>query len=140
MPKEKKRKLIGADTGFFYRIKEGDKTALRVFQECDVVVSILTIFELQRQSLKTNMLEWDEAIALLEKSTIVVDVTKEIAKRAANIAHGAGIPAIDSLILSTFLIAGCARIFTTDAHFELYQRKGIEIINLKNTNLHIDSC
>jgi predicted nucleic acid-binding protein len=131
MPKEKEQKLIGADTGFFYHIKEGDKTTLRVFQECDVVVSILTIFELHRQVLKTDILEWDGIIVLLEKSTIVMDVTRETVKRAANIAHGTGMPAIDSLILSTFLIAGCTRIFTTDAHFELYQRKGIEIINLK---------
>jgi len=133
MLKEKEQELIGADTGFFYRLKEGDKTALYAFQECDVVVSILTLFELRRQSLKTNILEWEDTIALLEKSTIVMDVTRETAKRAANIAHGTGIPAIDSLILSTFLIAGCPRIFTTDAHFELYQRKGIEIINLRKT-------
>jgi predicted nucleic acid-binding protein len=52
MPKGKELKLVGADTGFFYSLKEGDQTAQAVFQDCDIVVSILTVFELRRAALK----------------------------------------------------------------------------------------
>ncbi len=131
MRKGKEASLIGADTGFFYLLREGNRETLRLFKDNDIALSILTIFELRHQALKGGGMAWPETQELLEKSTIVIDIDKEIAEKAAHISHGTGIPAIDSLILSSLLAAGCKRIYTTDADFEFYVKKGIEIVNLK---------
>jgi predicted nucleic acid-binding protein len=37
---------------------------------------------------------------------------------------------MDALILTALLEAGCKEIYTTDSHFELYKKEGVEIINL----------
>lgn len=131
MPKGKELKLVGADTGFFYCLKDGDQTAQEVLQDCDIVVSILTVFELRRAALKGNKPAWYQAQKFLEKFATIMDVNKEVAEKAAKISHGTGMPAIDSLILASLLTAGCKHIYTTDSHFETYKKKGIKIINLK---------
>ena len=131
MPKGKELKLVGADTGFFYCLKDGDQTAQEVLQDCDIVVSILTVFELRRAALKGNKPAWYQAQKFLEKFAAIMDVNKEVAEKAAKISHGTGMPAIDSLILTSLLTAGCKHIYTTDSHFETYKKKGIKIINLK---------
>lgn len=71
MPKGKELKLVGADTGFFYSLKEEDQTAQAVFQDCDIVVSILTVFELRRAALKGTKPTWHQAQKFLEKFATV---------------------------------------------------------------------
>ena len=132
MAKGKKAKLVGADTGFFFCLKDKDKRALTIFQDCDIVVSILTVFELRRQALKGAEPTWREAQSFLEKATTIVDANKAVVEKAANIAHSAAIPAVDSLILATLELAGCKKIYTTDPHFKAYEKRGIKIINLKD--------
>jgi predicted nucleic acid-binding protein len=131
MAKGKKAKLVGADTGFFFCLKKKNKRALKIFEDCDIVISILTVLELRRQALKGAEPTWRQAQAFLEKAATIVDVDKAVAEEAANIAHSTAIPAVDSLILATLVLAGCKKIYTTDPHFKAYEKKGIKIINLK---------
>ena len=44
--------IIGVDTGFFYALRDDDKTATRLLLEKGLVISILTVFELRRAALK----------------------------------------------------------------------------------------
>jgi DNA invertase Pin-like site-specific DNA recombinase len=60
----------------------------------------------------------------------IIKVLQPQAIKAAHLADGLGIPGMDALILTALLEAGCKEIYTTDSHFELYKKKGVEIINL----------
>jgi predicted nucleic acid-binding protein len=54
----------------------------------------------------------------------------EIHDVAANLSHGLGIPAVDSLILAGFVSNGSEIIYTTDSHMEKYVKKGVQVIKL----------
>lgn len=121
--------MIGVDTGFFFALSEGHALAIKVFQEAEVAVSVLTRFELLRVSLRRGI-PWEELGASLARSAMLVDVTDETADEAARISVGIGLPAIDALILAGLVKAGCRKIYTRDEHFRRYDRKGVEIILL----------
>ena len=48
----------------------------------------------------------------------LVPVTSEIAEESAKYRHSLGIPTIDSMILTTFILQGCKESVATDKHFE----------------------
>jgi len=123
--------LAGVDTGFFYLLKNGDRRALRIWNESRVATSVLVVFELQRAVLKGKFKGWDAFLDRLRKAVDIVPVTVEIAVKAAEISHGTGIPAVDSLILASLLSAGCKIIYTLDSDFERYRKRGIRIVNLR---------
>lgn len=54
-----------------------------------------------------------------------IDLGENTARLAARISYKYGLPDLDSLILATLLDAKVKRIYTTDAHLELYQGKGV---------------
>jgi predicted nucleic acid-binding protein len=121
--------MIGADTGFFFALREGDPVALRLFEEEDVYVSVLTRFELRRLAFRRGI-AWDDLGVWLTRSVILIDLTDKAADEAAALSHGTGMPAIDALILASLLAAGCRTIYTRDEHLLRFNRKDAEIIRL----------
>jgi predicted nucleic acid-binding protein len=121
--------LTGVDTSFFFALEEANELASEIWQERDIVVSAITIYELQKKLLAGN-LRYPAIIEDLRKSSTIVTITEEVASRAGHIAHGTGMPGLDALIVSSFLHAGCEEIYTKDAHFGLYKKKGIRIVYL----------
>jgi predicted nucleic acid-binding protein len=88
------------------------------------------LYELQRKLLKGEFKEWPTIISDISEAVDVVPVSKEAALKASQIGHGTGMPGLDALILSSLLVPDCTEIYTTDSHFELYQKKGLKIVNL----------
>ncbi len=129
--------MIGLDTGFFIRLLENKKEAVRIWQGIvegeESSVSCLTIFELKRLSLKKAMDEETTGLlidAILSICKVPWIDGKEILLMGANLSHGLGIPAVDALILAGFLALNVDTIYTTDSHLELFHKKGIKILKL----------
>ncbi len=129
--------MIGLDTGFFVEFLRGNAQAVSVWKalfedEQEAVVSCLTLFELERLSLKRRI---EGAGTLIEAIPAVCTVSwiqdGETLSKAAALSHGLGIPAVDSLMLAGFLAEKVQTIYTTDVHFETYRKKGIKVINLR---------
>jgi len=129
--------MIGLDTGFFIRLLENKKEAVRIWQGIvkgeESSVSCLTIFELKRLSLK-KAIDEETAGLLIDAILSICKVTwidgKEILLMGANLLHGLGMPAVDALILAGFLVLNVNTIYTTDSHLELFYKKGIKILKL----------
>jgi predicted nucleic acid-binding protein len=121
--------MIGVDTGFFFALSEGQALATKVFRDSEILVSVLSRFELLRISLRRGI-PWEEVGRLLRQSAAFVEVTAEAADEAAHISFAKGIPAIDALILASLIKAGCRTIYTRDKHLTKYARKDVEIILL----------
>lgn len=131
--------MIGLDTGFFVKILEGQEMAIQAWKKLiegdeEAVCSALTLFELERLTLKGKISQegnatLQEAISGVCKIFWLND--KEIMYTAARMSHGLGMPAVDSIILAGFIREGSRRIYTTDGHFKVYKKKGVEIINLE---------
>lgn len=121
--------MVGADTGFFFSLREGHPEALRVFEEEDVAVSVLTRFELRRLALRRGI-PWAALEPLLSRSVHVVELTADIADEAAALSHGTGLPALDALILASLVAVGCRTVYTRDEHFLRLGRKDVAVVRL----------
>ncbi len=122
--------LVGLDTGFLYALRDGNSMATELWKSNNVVpvTSVIVVYELQRKSLKGELsLKLVDAFV---EAVHVVDINIKIAKRAAGLTHGTGLPMADALILASLLEVGCKRIYTKDSHFLLYRKKGIDIVML----------
>ncbi len=130
---------IGFDTGFFVLLSKGNERAIKLLSSLEKpdrtgVISALTIFELKRLMLmgkiEKKIIEtyisqipgvfrvmWIEDIGTLDK--------------AAKLSIGAGLSSLDALILASLLEAEVEKIYTTDRDFEAYNKKGVEVINLR---------
>ena len=132
-----KNTMIGLDTGFFFELLMGNTKAIEIWKDIikgtNCVTSCLTFFELKRLSLR-GLLDPNDLKTLLESVMAISDVVWldniDIHEIAANLSHGTGIPAIDSLILSSLIISGVKIVYTTESHFKSYQRKDIQIVIL----------
>jgi predicted nucleic acid-binding protein len=129
--------MIGLDTGFFIRLLENKKEAVRIWQGIvegeEPSVSCLTIFELKRLSLKKAIDEETTDLlidAILSLCKVAWIDGKEVLLMGANLSHGLGIPAVDALILAGFLVLNVDTIYTTDSHLELFHKKDIKILKL----------
>ena len=130
--------IVGFDTGYFVRLLEGNKTAVKVWEDLtegniDAVVSPLTFFELKRLGLKgeidnTSLETLFEAIEGICHIVWLNDIN--IPTFAASISHGNGIPTVDSINLASCLTMNAGKIYTTDSHFEAYQNKSVSIIKI----------
>jgi predicted nucleic acid-binding protein len=117
--------LIGGDTGFIIGIAEGESSALARWAEVvegqvDLVISVMTINELLVHFYKRGKTESAEELLDLLRALGNIrfwPVTEEIAERSAGYRYGLGIPTIDSLILATFVSAGCDLVLSSDEHF-----------------------
>jgi predicted nucleic acid-binding protein len=131
--------LIGCDTGFFLELLSGNSKAVTVWKalienkEEKAFVSSLTLFELERLSLK-GKIKTEACDVLIQAIGGICTVgwlqSRDILLTGARLSYSLGIPAIDALILSWFVISDVKVIYTTDRDFELYKNKGIVIINL----------
>jgi len=118
--------LLGTDTGYFIQYAKGNPRAVQIWNELRagahrMVISTLTLSELLVYFLRRGEpAKGKRAVDLmLQTSEIeVVPVSVEIAVRSAGYQHGLGIPMVDSIILTTFLGAGCELALGTDEHFE----------------------
>ena len=122
--------LTGLDTGFFFALQEQNSAAFRIWQERETITSVIVLYELQSKLLKGEFKEWPTIISDISEAVNVMPVNKETALKASHIGHGTGMPGLDALILSSLLVPDCTEIYTTDSHFELYQKKGLKIVNL----------
>ncbi len=121
---------VGADTGFFFALQDLHPLAVEAWETREIITCSPVIFEIKRKLLKGEFQQWRTVLEDIENSMQVVPVTQEVALKAAHIAYGTGMPAMDSLILGALLKSGCTEIYTRDNDFELYRKKGINIINL----------
>ena len=56
-------------------------------------------------------------------------VDRPIVEKAASLKAGRGIPYIDSIILATYMLAGCSEIHTTDkSHFAEIKNNGLSFV------------
>jgi predicted nucleic acid-binding protein len=122
--------LTGLDTGFFFALQEQHPVALRIWQERETITSVIVLYELQRKLLRGELKGWPTIISDISEAVDIVPLNKETALEASHIGHGTGMPGLDALILSSLLVPDCTEIYTTDSHFELYQKKGLKIVNL----------
>lgn len=122
---------VGLDTGFFFSLQEQHPVAVRVWQEQESVTSVIVLYELNKLFLRGAFKGWPTITNDISEATDILMLKYETALKASHIAHGTGMPGLDALILTSLLDAECNEIYTTDYHLELYQKKGIEIINLQ---------
>jgi predicted nucleic acid-binding protein len=124
---------IGVDTSFFIRQLQGQQRAVQIWQEFlegqhQFVVSTLTVHEIFIYFYKrgTGDLSAQWLSLLIElKNIVIVPVSVDIAARSARLRHGMGLPAIDSLLLATFLHQNCELIVSTDNHFRVVDQQHV---------------
>ncbi|MDP2972002.1 MAG: type II toxin-antitoxin system VapC family toxin [Deltaproteobacteria bacterium] len=129
--------MIGLDTGFFVALLRKGSKAVEVWEGIidgdESAVSCLTLYELQRLSLK-GVIESNAVNTILEAIRAICKVVwldkAEILTAAATISQSYGIHAIDSLILASLTTLNVKTIYTTDSHIEKYKKKGMNIINM----------
>jgi len=131
---------IGCDTGYFVELLKGNDEAMKVWKRLIedaaevALVSSLTLFELERLALQ-GKIRREKCNVLLDAIEGICKIgwinNKDILSVSAKLSHGLGIPSMDSLILSWFVISDAEVIYTTDAHLENYKKRGVRIINLK---------
>ncbi len=128
--------MIGLDTGYFVELLKGDERAVATWKQLvdgaeKAVVSCLTLFELERLSLRGVI---ERADVLLEAIPAVCSVGwlegSPILSRAARLSHGIGTPSLDSLILASFEAEAATTIYTTDSHLARYKKEGVDVVVL----------
>ena len=121
--------MIGLDTGFFFRLLEGDARAAQVWESVvagDTVaaVSCVSLYEIERTALR-GALDRAAADALLaglpDLCRIVWLDSSDGLRRAARLAHGNGLAMADAIILTSLLDAGAEAVYTTDSDFTRYE-------------------
>ena len=127
--------MVGIDTGFFVGLMKGDPKPIEFWAslvDSDIlpVISMLTLGELLYISFRLGRpAKGKELVDSIDKSARVMPVDRPIVEKAASLKAGRGIPYIDSIILATFMLAGCREIHTTDRnHFAKIKNKGISFV------------
>ena len=127
--------MVGLDTGFFIALMKKNKEAKQLWSDLGErtdfpIVSVLTLGEVLYFSYRVG--KPDQGKKMVKGIQAVCDVKvvgHEITEKAAGIKHGRGMPYIDSLILATFLIAGCKEIHTSDRnHFNNAGQKQFSLV------------
>lgn len=124
---------LGGDTGFLVRVIEGFSDAASFWEQVttgasDLVLSCLSINELLTHYYKRGRGdEAKEMIALIAAlgNGWFVAADRAIAERSAGYRYSLGIPTVDSVILATFVEAGCDLMLTTDPHMQRADPQGI---------------
>jgi predicted nucleic acid-binding protein len=128
--------MTGLDTGFFLELMNGNQEAVGLWKAClddevELVVSSLTLFEIERLGLQGKVEDHVEILDAIDSVTFVVWPDRVMLSHAARLSHGLGIPAMDSLILACLLSNECKEIYTTDSHFEAYRSNKVSVRNLR---------
>jgi len=128
---------VGLDTGFFLKLFEDNKEAVRVWErivEGDLMskTSTLVLFELKRIFLKLGRSsEWEKVKRAITLNCEVVPVDENLAELGASISYGTGLPTVDALIYAT--VKDTEAFYTADSHFEVVAgHKRPKIIFLKD--------
>lgn len=119
--------LTGIDTSFFYALAAGRPGAVAAWENRELITSALCFFELRKKMLDGDLKAWPTVLEDIAKAVEVVPVTAAVAVQAGLIAHATGMPAMDSILISQFVEAGCEEILTLDHHFTLFAKKGLKI-------------
>ncbi len=126
--------MVGLDTGFFVELLRNNSMAVRIWEGIvegnESAVSCLTVYELKRLSLMgvIDSVAVDTILEAIRAISKVVWLDKaEILIAAANISQSQGIHAMDALILASLASLNVKVIYTTDAHFEKYKKRGASI-------------
>jgi predicted nucleic acid-binding protein len=94
------------------------RTKLELTANKNKLVSSISIHEVYRLTLSKEGRETAKLrVSLITKDFDVIDVSSEIAVKAAEIRHNKSIPMADSLIAATCLIRNCTCV-SDDPHFE----------------------
>jgi predicted nucleic acid-binding protein len=127
--------MVGIDTGFFVGLMKGDTKPIEFWAslvdgDTLPVISMLTLGELLYISFRLGQPDkGKELVDSIDKSARVMPVDRPIVEKAASLKAGRGIPHIDSIILSTFMLTGCREIHTTDRnHFSEIKNKGLSFV------------
>jgi predicted nucleic acid-binding protein len=127
--------MVGIDTGFFVGLMKGDTKPIEFWAslvdgDTLPVISMLTLGELLYISFRIGQPDkGKELVDSIDKSARVMPVDRPIVEKAASLKAGRGIPHIDSIILSTFMLTGCREIHTTDRnHFSEIKNKGLSFV------------
>ena len=123
--------LTGIDTGFFYALGDKKAEALQIWKKEQLVVSVITVYELEKAFLKGAFPDWSRFLERLKEACTIVPVNLEASLGASHISQRTGIPALDALILASLLETGCKKILTKDPHFLEYKKKGLKITIIK---------
>ncbi len=123
--------LTGVDTGFFFELEKKNPIAINIWNNRDIVTSVIVLYELQKNLLQQRFEGWRTVIEDIKKAVSIIPLSMEMSLKAGRIAYNTGMPGLDALILSTLIERGCEEIYTTDSHFELYHGKGVKIINMQ---------
>ena len=124
--------LTGIDTSFFYALAAGRPGAVEAWENRELLTSTLCFFELRKRILNGDLRAWPTVLEDIAKAVEVVPVTAAAAVQAALIAHETGIPAMDSILISQFVEAGCEEVLTLDHHFSLFAKPGLKITLLSD--------
>jgi predicted nucleic acid-binding protein len=127
--------MVGLDTGFFVGLMKNESNPIAFWAslvESDMlpVISVLTLGELLYIAFRIGLPDkGKDLVDSIDKSARVIPVDRPIVEKAASLKAGRGIPYIDSIILATFMLAGCREIHTTDrSHFAEIKNKGISFV------------
>lgn len=128
--------MIGLDTGFFIELMNGNEEAVNLWKSCldgesELVVSSLTLFEVERLGLKGKLKDWEAILEAIDSVTLVAWLDRDTLSQAARLSHGLGIPAVDSMILASLVSNDCTEVYTTDSHLETYQSNMVRVRNLR---------
>ncbi len=128
--------MIGLDTGYFFEVLNGNQDAVDLWKEgmndeVDLVVSCLSLFEIERLGLKGAVRDASVILESIKGMCKVVWLDHELLSQGARFSHGLGVPAMDSLILASLVSSSCSEIWTTDSHFEAYQSNKTRVRNLR---------
>lgn len=118
--------VIGTDTGFFIELAKGNSTAKEIWNNVsngdeELIVSVVSLNEIAVYFYrKGNLEEKDKLINLIKlmPNIELVAVSAKIGEESAKYKYSLGIPTVDSLILTTFILQGCKEIISTDKHFK----------------------
>ena len=102
-----------------------------VNDDVELVVSCLTLFEIERLGLKGILSDWETVLEAIHGVTLVVWLDRDVLSHSARLSHGTGIPSMDALILACLLSRDVGEIYTTDSDMESYGSKGLSVRNLR---------
>ncbi len=77
--------LVGIDTGFFYALEKKKVEALQIWEKEQLVISTITVYELEKAFLKGSFPHWSRFLERLKEACTIVPVNLEVAIRASHI-------------------------------------------------------
>ncbi|OGI15004.1 hypothetical protein A3K63_03195 [Candidatus Micrarchaeota archaeon RBG_16_49_10] len=132
--------MIGLDSWLFFELKNKNEKAIDFWRfvisgKTKIFVSVLVLYELGLHMFRRGESRFYtemKQIILNTPNIHVVDINAEITERALKLSHTYNMPAVDSLIVASYLSKKCESIITNDKHMvNLAGKKVIKIKSLK---------